>query len=478
MKLQSKKLLAVVMAAVCCFGAAYRPVQQPRLTAGAVTIAELEAQKAENDKKIKEYEAQLAQFKESQKQEAAYQAALQEKIDVLQSNMQILDTELETIKENLFNLTIDIANMEQTIAQQEESIDQGLEEFKLRLRAMYMNGNDSLVSVLVGATDFYDLLSKYELISRVAKHDDELVKGLKAELEAYNRNLETLEAQKAQEQQTQAEKEAKQDEMQASMVELQGAYAESAAEQQRLALEQEKANASIDELEALNDEAEKEIQELIRRAEEEARRKAEEEARRKAEEEAARKKAEEEARRKAEEDARKKEQQQQPPTSSGGSTTTPTPAPTEPPATTQPSYSDSAFGWPCPGYYYVSSGYGSRWGTTHKGIDIAQNSGAAVVASRSGSVIRAVSSCTHNYGKSSNCCGNGYGNHVIIMHDDGTYSTLYGHMSSISVSVGNYVNKGQTIGYVGSTGHSTGPHLHFEVRKNGTAVNPSGYLNY
>ena len=100
------------------------------------------------------------------------------------------------------------------------------------------------------------------------------------------------------------------------------------------------------------------------------------------------------------------------------------------------------------------------------------------MASRSGKVIRAVNSCTHNYGKSSNCCGNGYGNHVIIMHDDGTYSTLYGHMSSITVSVGAYVNKGDVIGYVGSTGWSTGPHLHFEVRKNGTAVDPSGYLNY
>ena len=142
------------------------------------------------------------------------------------------------------------------------------------------------------------------------------------------------------------------------------------------------------------------------------------------------------------------------------------------------SSSDGSFGWPCPGHYYISSGFGSRWGTTHKGIDIAQNQGAAVVASRSGTVIKANSSCTHNYGKSGNCCGNGYGNYVILQHDDATYSTLYGHMASITVSVGEYVSKGQTIGYVGSTGWSTGYHLHFEVRKNGTPVNPSNYLNY
>ena len=141
-------------------------------------------------------------------------------------------------------------------------------------------------------------------------------------------------------------------------------------------------------------------------------------------------------------------------------------------------YSDSSFGWPCPGHFYVSSTYGYRWGSLHKGIDISQNKGADVVASKSGKVIRAVSSCTHNYGKSSNCCGNGYGNHVIIMHDDGTYSTLYGHMERIVVSVGDSVKKGDTIGYVGSTGYSTGFHLHFEIRKNGTPIDPSGYLNY
>ena len=126
----------------------------------------------------------------------------------------------------------------------------------------------------------------------------------------------------------------------------------------------------------------------------------------------------------------------------------------------------------------MSSTYGYRWGSLHKGIDISQNKGADVVASKSGKVIRAVSSCTHNYGKSSNCCGNGYGNHVIILHDDGTYSTLYGHMERIVVSVGDTVKKGDTIGYVGSTGYSTGFHLHFEIRKNGTPIDPSSYLNY
>ena len=66
----------------------------------------------------------------------------------------------------------------------------------------------------------------------------------------------------------------------------------------------------------------------------------------------------------------------------------------------------------------------------------------------------------------------------IFAYDDGTYSTLYGHMERIVVSVGDTVKKGDTIGYVGSTGYSTGFHLHFEIRKNGTPIDPSSYLNY
>ncbi|MBP0972489.1 MAG: peptidoglycan DD-metalloendopeptidase family protein [Oscillospiraceae bacterium] len=449
-KQTGRRLVAAVLAAVCCIGMAGQNTLRSPMTAEATTIAELEAQKAENNRRIQEYEAKLAQFKADQKAQEAYQEALNEKINVLQENLQLMDTELEAIKASIAQLTDDIADMEVTIEQQEKDIDKGLKEFKARLRAMYVNGNDSLASVLVGATDFYDLLSKYEMISCIARHDDELVNNLRDELEAYNNNLVLLEAQKEQEKKEQADMEAKQTEMKNSMSELQQAYAESEAEKERLAKEQELANQSIANLEEQNrlaNEAEDAIRNEIARAEEEARR------------------AQEQAQRLAAEQAERDRQ--------SGSQTGQTQQ-----QDTPKNYNDGSFGWPCPGHYYISSGFGSRWGTTHKGIDIAQNQGAAVVASRSGTVIRSVNTCTHNYGKSANCCGNGYGNHVIIQHDDGTYSTLYGHMEKTIVSVGQYVNKGDTIGYVGSTGWSTGYHLHFEVRKNGTAVDPAGYLNY
>ena len=518
-RLTWKKASAVLTAVITCgtlifaqpagWNRPETPVQ------AAATIAELEARKQENNKKIQEYENKLAQFAENEKQAEAYQNVLQEKIDAIQSNMQILDTELESIKKNIYYLDADIASLEQEISEQEIRIEKGLEEFKLRIRAMYINGNDSLISALAGATDFYDLLSKYELISCVAKHDDALVTNLKAELEAYHQNKETLEQQKAELEKAQADKQSMQKEMQNSMSELRFSYADSQAEQERLAFEKASANKTIEQLEADNktvDSAEAEIREQIRRAEEEARRKATETttavtAKKTVSTTATTVQPKETTAVQKEEIGTAPETAPVILTAPVSTTTTtvkpvatttritttttktttttapetipPTEAPepvTEP--ETVPDYDDTAFGWPCPGYYYISSGFGTRWGTTHKGIDIAQNAGADAVASRAGKVIKINTSCTHNYGKSSNCCGNGYGNYVLIDHEDGTYSTMYAHLQSVIVSVGDYVEKGQTVGYVGTTGWSTGYHLHFEIRKDGVAVNPSDYLNY
>ncbi len=134
--------------------------------------------------------------------------------------------------------------------------------------------------------------------------------------------------------------------------------------------------------------------------------------------------------------------------------------------------------WPVPGHYVISSYYGSRWGTWHNGIDISDGAtnGATIVAAASGTVTDVVTGCPHDYGKSSSCgCGGGYGNYVVISHGNGT-STYYAHCSSIYVSYGQSVSAGEAIGSVGSTGYSTGPHLHFEVLEGGSPVDPTNYL--
>jgi murein DD-endopeptidase MepM/ murein hydrolase activator NlpD len=116
--------------------------------------------------------------------------------------------------------------------------------------------------------------------------------------------------------------------------------------------------------------------------------------------------------------------------------------------------------WPVSGP--VVSGYGMRWGRMHEGIDISASSGTPIVAAAGGTVIHA------------GWLG-GYGNLVVVDHGSGL-ATAYAHASSILVSLGQQVSQGQTIALVGSTGNSSGPHLHFEVRVNGTAVDPLGYL--
>jgi murein DD-endopeptidase MepM/ murein hydrolase activator NlpD len=122
--------------------------------------------------------------------------------------------------------------------------------------------------------------------------------------------------------------------------------------------------------------------------------------------------------------------------------------------------SASGFIWPVSGP--VTSPFGWRWGRMHEGIDISAPSGTPIVAAASGTVI------------SAGWLG-GYGNLIVIDHGGGL-ATAYAHMSGYAASSGQPVAQGQTVGFVGSTGNSTGPHLHFEVRVNGFAVDPLGYL--
>ena len=132
---------------------------------------------------------------------------------------------------------------------------------------------------------------------------------------------------------------------------------------------------------------------------------------------------------------------------------------------TEIDYVGGSWKWPAPGYGTITSKFGWRsWSQSyHKGIDIGAPTGANIVASNAGTCV--VSS--FNAG--------GYGNYVILDHGGG-YLTVYGHFSRRCVSVGQRVGRGQVVGLCGSTGRSSGPHLHFEIRVNGVAQNPLNYL--
>jgi murein DD-endopeptidase MepM/ murein hydrolase activator NlpD len=127
-----------------------------------------------------------------------------------------------------------------------------------------------------------------------------------------------------------------------------------------------------------------------------------------------------------------------------------------------PSRGTGNLSWPTVGGY-ISSHVGYRWGSYHKGIDIAGPSNRAILAADNGTVVFA------GY-------QGGFGNKIEINHNNGM-KTIYAHLSSINVNVGQTVQRGQQIGVMGSTGNSTGVHLHFEVYKNGALQNPLNYLN-
>lgn len=138
-------------------------------------------------------------------------------------------------------------------------------------------------------------------------------------------------------------------------------------------------------------------------------------------------------------------------------------------------YTGGVMGWPVVGYKTVTSNFGWRFNNTdyHTGIDIAGKNAAG--QGIYGKPIVAASDGVVAFTQTNYVVGRGYGIYLIIDHGGGI-STLYGHTSGLAVKVGDQVKRGQTIAYVGSTGWSTGPHLHFEVRVNGKYVNPWGYL--
>ncbi|MFA6239234.1 MAG: M23 family metallopeptidase [Bacteriovorax sp.] len=121
------------------------------------------------------------------------------------------------------------------------------------------------------------------------------------------------------------------------------------------------------------------------------------------------------------------------------------------------------FLWPVPASTTISSGYGHRWGRAHEGIDISARIGSHIVAAAEGVVVYSGSEI------------GGYGNITVIAHKNGFFS-VYAHAKSNFTRQGQRVYKGQVISQIGMTGRTTGPHLHFEIRKNGEAIDPTTFL--
>lgn len=446
-------------------------------------IDRLQSRQAALVQERRELEASMKEYENSAAEHEEYLRIYNEK-------MKVQEEQITNIKEQIAILDGEIADYEQKIAEKEKEVEKGVEEFKKRLRVMYMNGNDSIASMLVGATDFYDILARTELVERVSRHDNDMIDELKSRIVDLNADKAALE-------ESRLAAVNKKEEAEEILSDLQKTYAEHEETKAWYEAQAEYSRQRSEDMKAEESQVEEELADFIRKQQEENERKREEERKRREEErkrkeeerrrkeEEERKKREEEERRRAEEEERKRQEAE-----AEGLVYVPEEADETPTFDISESkdedtyddeddYEDYATGgsegfiWPCPTVINMTDGYGYRniaeeggASNFHKGIDINKPNcaGEPIVASAGGTVITASNT------------GNGYGIHVVIDHG-GKISTLYGHMSECCVSVGENVKQGQKIGYIGCTGYAYGNHCHFEVRVNGEHTNPLNYVS-
>lgn len=356
-----------------------------------------------------------------QEKQAIVEALEAEKADVVAQKQAMDERNMYTLQQIQLN-NQEIELYDEMIAEKAAELEEAqrleneqLERYRARVRAMEENGGYNILAIISKSDSFSDMLTAMDDVGEIMESDRQLE-------DAYIAARENTESVKADYEDTRAELEELKAQLKAEQEELEKDIEEAIQIILDLENDLENRQAEYDAIMAAEDAANATIDKLV----------AELEAQRAAEAAAAAAAAG---------------------GSSGGGSAN----------------ASGSFLWPVASYVYVSSRFGLRvhpiTGKTksHTGIDIASNQGTAVYASDGGTVTLAG-------------WNGGYGNCIMIDHGNG-YVTLYGHLSSISVSVGQTVSQGATIGAVGSTGNSTGPHLHFEVLKNGTRIDPEQFFS-
>lgn len=339
--------------------------------------------------------------------------------------------EIEAVEQSIADNELEIEKKRGEIADLQEQNRQNLEKFAKLARALYINDTSGTIPILNGSDDWYEYFMYSDVIKNIGGQNVKFMQRLMDSIQRQedmidelNRDIDKLEEDKVALNNDKAKLEKEKQEFEDQQAELERDAADKRNELYGLAADNESYQYRIDglyiDMEAGNaalDELNAELEELIRKAQQNN--------------------------------------------------------------ASQIAYGDG-FRWPLESNFTGITtffGYDSWRNGNHGGIDIANGGiyGANIYAAQSGTVITVSNTCPHDYGKNWSCgCGGGFGNYIVVDHGGGL-ATLYAHCSAIYVSTGQFVEIGDAIGAVGTTGWSTGPHLHFEVRVNGSRVDPFNY---
>jgi len=394
-------------------------------------LSDLKSRYAEASAQAKEVRNKLESTRESIKSNTELKFALEEEITAITGQIATAEALIKEYDDAIKRKENEKETLERNQKEQFETLGE-------MMRVSYMYGDESYIDIILGSKDIGDFLQRLDYISYHMNYSQTLIDEINATVVSLEEVTNSLQSTRAAMEDLDTELKATKAELEPKVAELDALLITLKTDEEFISTQYD---AEIADTEAL--EKEMEAMEKAIAEEEERLRKEEEERRRK----------EEEERRRAEEEARKASGTSKPASSSGNSTHT---------------VSAQGLIWPLENNRPTSSSYGYRrdpfTGKTafHNGLDIPARHGTEILAAKAGTVTMAKVNGT-------------YGNCVILNHGGGLI-TLYAHCSGYNVKVGDKVEQGDVIAFVGSTGRSTGNHLHFVVRINGEYKDPSDYL--
>lgn len=386
----------------------------------ADTISELEDQQAQLQAEAEEYQAIIDEKQGEIEEQEEY-------VNALTANIATVNDEMAVIRSKIDYYNSQIAEKTENVNSLKVQSEDNMNLLRKRLNSIYKAGNASTVEIVLGAKDFSDFVDKVQLVESLSEYDANLMDEIEGQMDVIGAEVDSLNVDKAALEEDTASLAEKQEE-------LNDLLAENEELLKNLYTEKDELGAIMDSNESAQNEVEQKIQAYY------------------------------EEQRRLEEERLEQERQEQ---EEGGEEYSPG-------EIIVPGDGSGDWIWPTPGFTWLSSDWAEDRGYAHGGIDIAGSGihGTPIVAAADGVVFDVCNECSHDWGKYGSCgCGGGFGNYVMIDHGDGR-GTVYAHMSYTAVGYGQSVSSGEVIGYVGSTGDSTGPHLHFEARYYGERYNP------